>query len=62
MQGQAAAALAAARAAEAELRRLPPPVRWPAQEADTALVLGLAMRALGQRLPRPRALAVVSAH
>ncbi|MFN5156178.1 MAG: protein kinase domain-containing protein [Betaproteobacteria bacterium] len=49
MQGQAAAALAAARAAEAELRRLAPPVRWPAQEADTALVLGLAMRALGQR-------------
>jgi eukaryotic-like serine/threonine-protein kinase len=44
MQGDALAARDAALAAEAEMKRLPPPLRWPAQEADAALALGLALR------------------
>ena len=47
--GQPEAALAAAQGAQAQLRLLAPPLRWPRQEADTALALGLAWRANGQR-------------
>jgi serine/threonine-protein kinase len=55
--GQPEAALAAARAARAELQRLQPPLRWPGQEADTWLAQGQALRALGQHREADAALA-----
>jgi ATP/maltotriose-dependent transcriptional regulator MalT len=49
--GRADEAVRAARLAAAEADRLPKPMRWPAEEADTALALGLSLLQAGQHAP-----------